>query len=31
MSAPESSSPSGRKYFGLLRSETEPMRNFESP
>jgi hypothetical protein len=27
----ESSRPSGRKYFGLLRSETEPMRNFDTP
>ena len=31
MIAHESSSPSGRKYFGLLRSETEPIRNFETP
>ena len=31
MIAHESSRPSGRKYFGLLRSETEPMRNFETP
>ncbi len=27
----DSSSPSGRKYFGLLRSETEPIRNFDRP
>jgi hypothetical protein len=27
----ESSRPSGRKYFGLLRSDTEPIRNFETP
>ncbi len=25
------SSPSGRKYRGLLRSETEPIRNFDTP
>src|SRR5262245_10184069 len=31
ISAEESSRPSGRKYFGLLRSETEPIRNFDSP
>ena len=31
ISAHESRSPSGRKYFGLLRSETEPIRNFERP
>jgi len=27
----DSRSPSGRKYLGLLRSETEPMRNFDMP
>ena len=27
----ESSRPSGRKYFGLVRSETDPIRNFEMP
>ena len=27
----DSNSPSGRKYFGLLRSDTEPMRNFDNP
>src|SRR5262245_61437168 len=31
MIAHESSRPSGRKYFGLLRSETEPIRNFDTP
>ena len=31
MMALESSSPMGRKYFGLLRSDTEPIRNFERP
>src|SRR3954462_3347921 len=31
MSAHDRSRPSGRKYFGLLRSETDPMRNFEMP
>ena len=31
MIAHESSRPSGRKYFGLLRSDTEPMRNFDMP
>ena len=31
MIALESSSPSGRKYFGLLRSETDPIRNFDRP
>ena len=31
MIALDSSSPSGRKYFGLLRSETEPIRNFDTP
>ena len=29
--AQESNRPSGRKYFGLLRSDTAPMRNFEAP
>src|SRR5262245_64540280 len=27
----ESNRPSGRKYFGLLRSETDPIRNFDTP
>src|SRR5712691_4316242 len=27
----EISSPSGRKYFGLLRSDTDPIRNFDTP
>ena len=27
----EMSRPSGRKYFGLLRSDTDPIRNFEMP
>jgi hypothetical protein len=27
----ESSRPRGMKYFGLLRSEIEPMRNFDKP
>ncbi len=31
MIAADSRSPSGRKYFGLLRSETEPIRNFDRP
>ena len=31
MIAHDSSRPSGRKYFGLLRSDTEPIRNFETP
>ena len=31
MMAHESSKPSGRKYLGLLRSDTEPIRNFERP
>jgi hypothetical protein len=31
ISAHESSRPSGRKYFGLLRSDTDPIRNFETP
>jgi hypothetical protein len=31
MIAQESRRPSGRKYFGLLRSEIEPIRNFDRP
>ena len=31
ISAQENRRPSGRKYFGLLRSETEPIRNLEKP
>ena len=31
ISAHESNSPNGRKYFGLERSDTDPIRNFETP
>ena len=31
MMAADSSRPSGRKYRGLLRSDTEPIRNFDTP
>ena len=31
VTAAESSKPSGMNQRGLLRSETEPIRNFETP
>ena len=31
MIAHDSNRPSGRKYLGLLRSDTAPIRNFEMP